>query len=103
MEYIEENKVGERRTLVKEFWPSQKLKIIGEIDSAGKRNGLWEAYFENGHKWSEGMYIHGEEMGRKTVWFEDGKKRYEGEVRNGKPFGKWRFWDKKGQVTEKEY
>jgi antitoxin component YwqK of YwqJK toxin-antitoxin module len=103
VEYIEENQLHEQRTVFKEYWPTGKIKIVGELDSNGKRDGLWKSYYENGNPWSEGMYEHGLENGRTTAWYENGKKRYEGETINGKPTGKWLFWDEKGISTEKSY
>jgi len=87
----------------KEFYPSGKVKIEGRYNDGKKRDGLWQAYFENGNNWSIGTYIDGKENGEKKVWYENGKVRYTGQMKEGKPIGEWNVWDEKGNVTTKMY
>ncbi len=64
------------------WWRSDTLDgcfIEGRFEN-GTNNGIWRTRFGNGHKSSEGLYIH------------------------SVPHGIWRWWDRDGKVVEeKEY
>jgi antitoxin component YwqK of YwqJK toxin-antitoxin module len=87
----------------KEYYPSGKVKIEGRYNDQKQRTGLWQAFFENGNKWSIGTYTNGEENGEKRVWFENGKVRYTGQMKNNKPYGEWYVWDENGNESIKNF
>jgi len=87
----------------KEYYPSGKVKIEGRYNAKNERDGLWQAYFEDGKKWSIGTYINGEENGEKKVWYENGNLRYTGQMKNNKPTGEWHIWDESGKETTKQF
>lgn len=100
--YIVEHGI-ERIHAFSEFYLSGETRIQGLFSDSKKRSGLWESFYEDGKKWSEGYYLDGIENGIKQVWYESGKLRYTGEVKDGKPIGDWYFWDEAGNKTLKSY
>lgn len=100
--YIVEHGI-ERIHGFKEFYASGETRIQGLFSDDKKRTGLWESFYEDGKKWSEGYYQDGIENGMKQVWYQSGKLRYAGEVKDGKPIGDWIFWDEEGSKTTKSY
>ena len=88
---------------IEEVYGNGNIKIRGGVNANGQRDGLWEAFYEDGTSWSIGNYSSGKETGDKKVWYPNGKLRYQGLMRNDSLVGKWQFWDSKGALTEKEY
>jgi len=66
------------------------------VHQAGKRQGRWTTWFENGKKRSEGGYLDGEMHGPFTLWYESGRKREEGQYVRGRAHGRWIKWDEAG-------
>jgi len=60
---------------------------------AGKREGPWVLYHENGQKMSAGNYQRGKAEGKWTFWDTAGKKAAEGIMRQGKPAGEWKHYE----------
>ena len=85
----------------KEFYPSGKVKIEGRYNVNNQREGLWQAFYENGNKWSIGTYVDGEENGEKKVGFKNGKLRYTGQMKKNKPTGEWHIWNELGEESTK--
>lgn len=88
---------------LEEVYGTGQVKMKGGINSKGERNGLWEAFYEDGTNWSIGNYQNGKETGQKKVWYPNGKLRYQGLMKNDDPIGKWEFWDPTGKLSEKIY
>ncbi len=81
------------------FYESGAKRIAGPIKN-GKRNGKWEAWYEDGTLWSVGHFENGVENGTKTVYYENGNKYYEGKVKNDERVGTWKFWDEDGTLIK---
>ena len=87
-----------------EYYENKQLKIAGEFDDAGKRQGHWQYWHEDGKIWSECDYNHGVIHGNNTVYYENGNKRFSGEYEEGKKIGIWLFWNEDGTInTEREF
>lgn len=88
-----------------EYYPGRKaVKFQGPQNEAGKRNGRWFFYDQNGTEQSMTEYTEGVRNGFTTVRYPDGTMRYTGEYTNDKPSGVWRFYKKDGSLEiEKEY
>jgi len=86
----------------KEYYDDGALKIVGDLDDEGERNGLWVSYYETGIKWSESYYINGLKSGHSITFFPNGKVRYVGEYLDDKKTGTWTFYDEEGNEVQQE-
>lgn len=85
-----------------EFYDNGNLKIEGDFDENEARHGLWNAYYENGLKWSESFYAHGQKSGHSITFYPNGKVRYVGEYKNDVKIGHWQFYDEEGTLISEE-
>lgn len=85
-----------------EYYENGAVKIIGNYDDDGERNGLWISYYDNGIKWSESYYLHGLKSGHSITFFPNGKVRYVGEYQEDKMIGTWTFYDEEGNLVKEE-
>lgn len=81
------------------FYDSGSKRVAGPLKNE-KRDGKWEAWYEDGTLWSVGYFKEGIENGTKTVYFENGKKYYEGPIKNDERVGTWKFWDEEGNLVK---
>lgn len=79
------------------WWEDGKTKKLEMRFKDGKAVGLKTAWFRDGKKWSEGMYVDGKEDGMWTVWYPDGIKQHELPMRNGGFHGIETQWHQNGQ------
>ncbi len=70
---------GERLYRVRDYYISGKIQMEGTYSSLEPeiQHGYFIWYFENGQKYAEGNYEHGEREGIWTFWFPDGLKKQE--------------------------
>lgn len=86
------------------FYNAGQPEMKGEASKAGKRNGKWDYWYENGQLWSTCEYQEGRKHGKSAVYYPNGQVRYSGEYENDKPKGKWLFFEEDGKLaSEKEY
>ena len=79
------------------------IKMRGFM-KAGKRDGPWQSWYENGLQWSESIYDNGIKNEKTTTWYENGQKRYEGFYTNDKPSGVWIYFNEAGKkVNTQDY
>lgn len=81
-----------------EYHPNGKLKKKGTLVD-GKRDGVWEAYFENGLLQSRHTYSHGIDNGAVAVYYENGAYRYKGLFNMGKKYGEWVSYNEQGDTA----
>jgi len=67
----------------------------------GKKNGLEEAWFNNGKKNFEMNYVNNKKEGDTKTWWNNGKLRFKGQYENDQAAGKWIIYDSLG-VKQKE-
>ncbi len=82
-----------------DYYNNGKERMKGVIKE-GKREGLWQAWYENGNLWSEAEYKNGTNHGISVTYFESGKKRYEGKFETGKKIGIWKYYNEKGELVK---
>ncbi len=82
-----------------DYYENGKEKMKGSIKD-GKREGLWQAWYENGNLWSEAEYSKGINNGKSVTYFESGKVRYEGLYKEGKKVGDWKYYDEDGKLVK---
>lgn len=82
-----------------DYYNNGKEKMNGVIID-GQREGLWQAWYENGNLWSEAEYKKGINNGKSVTYFENGKVRYEGKFNNGKKIGEWNYYDEEGKLVK---
>ncbi|MBH5329689.1 hypothetical protein H9Q10_08415 [Eikenella sp. S3360] len=58
------------------------------------RHGLFEAFYKNGIRASEGNYEHGAEHETWTDYHDDGSLAARGTYRHGEQLEDWEYWDK---------
>ncbi|MDP1623190.1 MAG: hypothetical protein Q8M08_12725 [Bacteroidales bacterium] len=86
------------------FYYATGLKKEQRSYSAGKKQGLWINWSENGTKTAEARFTDGQKDGFWYIWDEKGTKRYEMYYVAGEKKGKWYIWDENGKlVTEQIY
>lgn len=96
--------VNEKPVLRKEiqYFPGEKKYIEKNFNNAGKPDGVWVSWFENGNRNSEGTYRDGQWQGTYKVWYPNGKLFYIGEYDQGKRTGVWKFYDSTGRLIRTE-
>lgn len=82
-----------------DHYSNGKEKMKGLIKN-GKREGLWQAWYETGILWSEAEYHEGVNHGFSKTYFENGKVRYQGNYENGKKVGDWKYYDENGTLVK---
>ena len=75
-------------------------KFEGKM-KAGKREGEWFMYFENGSLWSLCNYVEDKKQGKSIVYLPNGNKAYEGMYELDKPTGEWIYYNQDGSVAKK--
>ena len=68
---------------------------------AGKREGEWFMYFENGALWSRCNYVEDKKQGKSVVYLPNGNKAYEGMYEADKPTGEWIYYNEDGSIAKK--
>ena len=80
-------KDGKREGLFEFFWDSGQVCMTGEY-LKGKREGLHECFYENGNTWSTGEFIKDKPVGLHKHFHENGTIHQEAFYKNGKLHGK---------------
>jgi antitoxin component YwqK of YwqJK toxin-antitoxin module len=75
-------------------------KVIAEgiFTDAGKREGLWKEYYDDGSLKSEGNYKNNNKTGKWKYYYPNGQLQETGEYVNGKPEGKWLWYYPSGKL-----
>jgi antitoxin component YwqK of YwqJK toxin-antitoxin module len=60
------------------FYENGQLKMAGDFDVRGSRDGLWLYYYQDGKLWSESEYDHGKRHGKSIVYYDNGQVRFKG-------------------------
>jgi len=90
---------GDVQTVI-QYYATMELRCRGELKD-GKREGLWQYWYENGNLQAEATYVGGREDGDYRVWREDGTPYYLGRYSNGARTGVWEVYDKDGNLVER--
>lgn len=85
-----------------EYHPNGNIKMEGNLNDDGQRQGLWIAYYENGTKWSESYYVDGIRDGHSLSFYPNGRIRYVGEYKNDVKVGEWKFYNEDGSLATVE-
>lgn len=86
-----------------QYYSSMAVRCRGDIVD-GKRDGLWQYYYENGNLQAEATYVDGCEEGPYRVFRENGVPYYIGQYTAGARTGMWEVYDPQGNLVEqKEY
>jgi antitoxin component YwqK of YwqJK toxin-antitoxin module len=64
-----------------------------KYDFNGRRDGLWEEYFANGHLHYQGKYINGLYDGEWVKYDTDGSLLFKGHYKKGLIIGFWEWYD----------
>jgi antitoxin component YwqK of YwqJK toxin-antitoxin module len=83
----------------REYYENEELRMKGAID-AGKRDGEWVAFYDDGSKWSLSTYDKGIKQGKSKVWFKNGNLRYEGKYLDDQKNGTWDYYDEAGALVK---
>jgi len=78
------------------YYENGNLKMKGNYNPVGQREGKWTYWYLNGNKWSEGYFVNGLEDSLKTVWHENGNIHYQGFYHMGQRTGTWEFYELTG-------
>ena len=93
---------GDQRYLARDvfLYPDGTKKVEGWYNQAGKKDGKWTYWYQDGKKWSEGYFTNGIDDKLRTTWHENGQMHYRGKYNKGKRVGTWKFYDENGKVTK---
>ena len=80
--------------------PNGVMKMKGKM-VGGKREGLWQSFFENCLKQSETTYYAGERNGEHIVWYDNGMMYFRGRFQSDKKWGIWQYYDNEGKLHYK--
>ena len=78
-------------------------KIIAEgvLTDAGKKEGHWKEYYDDGKLKSEGDYKNDKKTGRWRYYYHNGQLEETGEYVDGKPVGDWYWYYPSGKILRK--
>jgi|AntAceMinimDraft_14_1070370.scaffolds.fasta_scaffold10487_4 antitoxin component YwqK of YwqJK toxin-antitoxin module len=71
--------------------------VFYEVNSEEPFTGRAVAWYENGQKEGESVFLNGRPHGKSTGWYENGQKEVEKEARHGKRIGKTKRWKENGE------
>jgi antitoxin component YwqK of YwqJK toxin-antitoxin module len=71
------------------YYADNQLKILGNKDSAGKKNGYWMRFKRNGDLYGKGTYLNNRKHGTWTMVDKFGRCCWTGEYVNGFKEGEW--------------
>jgi antitoxin component YwqK of YwqJK toxin-antitoxin module/GH24 family phage-related lysozyme (muramidase) len=74
---------------------------INQYTHDGKKDGIWEWYYDNGNLWSKGSYINGLRDGYFEYYGVDGELLYKGYYKDDKMDGIWEEYYENGQLKSK--
>ena len=75
-------------------------KIIAEgiLTDAGRKEGHWKEYYDDGNLKSEGAYKNDNKTGKWNYYYPNGQLQETGIYQNGKPEGKWKWYYPSGKL-----
>ena len=88
-----------RETLI-QYYSSMTMRARGDL-ADGKRDGLWQFFFEDGSLQAEASYVDGREDGPYRVLRENGVPYYIGQYSAGARTGTWEIYDPEGNLSQK--
>ena len=96
--------IVEKDGMYTEYYPGKKqIKIQGQIDDDGERDGRWVFFSPEGRQLNFTMYQNGKKHGHSFNAYTNGSPYYYGEYHNDSLVGIWKTYDTRGAVTEKDY
>jgi antitoxin component YwqK of YwqJK toxin-antitoxin module len=78
-------------------------ELINQLDSEGRRHGLWEDYLHNGTLSWRGHYHHGKRHGLWEYYWSTGTLWWRAHWHYGVRKGLATRWDTQGRITDKTY
>ncbi len=91
------------RQSVLQYYTGMILRCRGDIVN-GRRDGLWQYFYENGNLQTEATFVDGREDGDYRVYRENGLPYYIGRYSHGTRVGTWEVYDLEGNLVDtKEY
>jgi len=88
---------GKKEGIWEEYFDNGKLYYKGSFNN-GKKDGYWEYYRDNGQLWSKGSYNNDERDGIWEKYRKNGQLWYKGSYKNGKKEGYWEWYHDNGQL-----
>lgn len=89
-------------TEVKILHGNGRIHMRGVL-KAGKREGTWNTYREDGMPWSQVHYVDGLKDGLFRTWHAGGVPHIEGQHRNNQPDSTWHFYSTEGVLVQTEF
>jgi antitoxin component YwqK of YwqJK toxin-antitoxin module len=98
LEYEKYNTYYQPHGIIETYYPETKTIQKRETYKNGKRDGLYEKWWENGQLFRRTFYKNGEENGLYQQWYDNGQLWIQGEFKNDKREGVWKEWFENGQL-----
>jgi hypothetical protein len=85
--------------LIEKYWGGEPECIRERyyIDEAGKRQGLYQYWYDNGQLWERCEYVNGKQQGTYQRWHDNGQLWIQCEYVNGKIHGLYQYWHTNGK------
>ena len=99
-QHIEFDTLGIPKTT--EFWQNGILLSKGMLDTAYRKQGVWEEYYPTGDIKSKGAYIDDLREGNWSYFFPGGATEQTGAYKAGRPDGVWNWFYENGKLLRKE-
>jgi antitoxin component YwqK of YwqJK toxin-antitoxin module len=99
-ELLNQDKMTSELTPHIEYYLNGNVKVKGQKNSVGQREGIWEGFYENGNISMRTPYKGGKEDGIEEEFYENGIIRYRTPFKDGKIDGIEEWFDKRGNITE---
>lgn len=85
-----------------ERYTNGQVKMEGQKNEDGTREGYWVSFGEKGNKQSECSYSKGKKHGISIVYHPNGQPSYQGEYHMDKRTGTWKFFNAAGTLVKSE-
>lgn len=78
--------ITDKNGLKQGIWETYENNILISMGDYkdGKKEGIWQYWYDNGQKMEEGNYRNGLKIGIWVKWYQDGELMWEGEYKEGK-------------------
>ena len=83
-----------------EYYDNGNVRVNGQKNSKGQREGLWEWFYPNGNIHFRTPYKGGKEDGIEEVFYENGNILSRTPYKEGERGGIEEWFDKQGNITE---
>jgi len=79
-----------------DWWDDAVSIVITDAGDDKLKHGMWQHWYSNGGKQTEGEFDSGKAVGLHLWWYANGQMQTQGHFINGKQSGQWTWWHPNG-------